>query len=99
MTDQPTSGKVLIRGVTRDGRKFRPSDWAQRLATAVGTPGPGRRIRWHPKVSMVTIDGLNCVAVDKSLEQEDPMLYEFLLNFARFNNLVVEDPAEIGTGS
>ncbi len=82
--------KILIKGVTRDGRKFRPSDWAERLATAVGRPGPGRRIRFHPKVSMVTVEGIHCVAVDSSLKTEDPMLFEFLINFARFNNLEVE---------
>lgn len=85
------AGKILIKGVTRDGRKFRPSDWAQRLTTAVARPAPGRRVRFHPKVTMTTLDGIHCVVVDKSLEDEDPMLFEFLTNFARFNNLEVTE--------
>ncbi|HAZ60816.1 MAG TPA: hypothetical protein DCY89_04490, partial [Gammaproteobacteria bacterium] len=26
-----TATEIVLRGVTRDGRKFRPSDWAERL--------------------------------------------------------------------
>ncbi len=83
--------KIVIKGVTKDGRKFRPSDWAQRLATAVGTPGTDRRIRYHPKVKVATIDGINCVIVDKSLESSEPMLYSFLTEFADSNNLDIEN--------
>ncbi len=85
------TGKIIIKGVTRDGRKFRPSDWAQRLTTAVARSGPKGRVRFHPKVAMATMDGINCVVVDRSLEMEDPMLFEFLTNFARFNNLEIEE--------
>ena len=82
--------KIIIKGVTADGRKFRPSDWAQRLATAVGIPGPDRRIRYHPKVKIATIDGINCVVVSKDLEDSEPMLYSFLLEFASSNQLEIE---------
>ncbi len=85
-----SDGKIVIKGVTKDGRKFRPSDWAQRLATAVGTPGTDRRIRYHPKVKVAAIDGINCVVVDKALEESEPMLYSFLVEFADSNNLEVE---------
>ena len=83
--------KILIKGITTNGAKFRPSDWAQRLATAVGTSGPGRRIKYHPKVQVALIDGINCVVVVKSLEEEAPMLYSFLVNFAVNNQLQIED--------
>ncbi len=85
-----SDGKIVIKGVTKDGRKFRPSDWAQRLATAVGIPGKDRRIRYHPKVKVATIDGINCVLVDRSLEESEPMLYAFLIEFANSNNLEIE---------
>jgi len=79
--------KLVINGVTQDGKKFRPSDWAQRLTTAVATCGPGRRIIFHPKVRMATIEGINCVVIDTALEDEDPMLFEFLVKFGEENNL------------
>jgi len=83
--------KIIIKGVTTNGDKFRPSDWAQRLATAVGTPGHGRRIKYHPKVQVALIEGINCVVVAKDLEQEAPMLYSFLTDFAITNQLQMED--------
>ena len=82
--------KIIIKGVTTDGGRFRPSDWSSRLTNAVAKPGRGGRIIYHPKVKMAMIDGVNCVVVDASLEEEEPMLYSFLLNFATNNNLQVE---------
>ncbi len=85
-----TRMKIVIKGITNDGGKFRPSDWAQRLATAVGSSGPRGRIIYHPKVSVALYDGINCVVVEKSLESEEPMLYSFLTEFAASNNLQIE---------
>jgi hypothetical protein len=82
---------IVIKGLTREGRAFRPSDWAQRLATAVGTPGADRRVRFHPYVHLGLRDGVNCVIVDARLREEDPRLCDFLLNFARNNDLQVDD--------
>ena len=38
---EPT--EVFIQGLTRDGKTFRPSDWAERLAGAMSCVPPGRR--------------------------------------------------------
>lgn len=83
------TAKLIINGVTEEGKKFRPSDWAQRLTSAVATYGPGRRIIFHPKVRMATLDGINCVVIEADLEEEDPMLFEFLVKFGRENNLTL----------
>jgi hypothetical protein len=87
-----TKNKIIIKGVTTDGRKFRPSDWAQRLATAVGTLTPGRRIKYHPKVSISLMNGVNCIVIASELKDEDPMLYAFLIDFAESNNLEIIQP-------
>lgn len=84
------SEKIIIRGITKDGKRFRPSDWAQRLATAVGSIGPSRRVSFHPKVSMALIDGTSCIVVDPSLEDEEPQLYDFLIKFGEHNNLQID---------
>lgn len=100
--EQKTRAPILIiKGITRDGRKFRPSDWAQRLTTAVATHTRGRRIRFHPKVRMAAVEGVNAVVVELSLKEEDPLLFEFLVNFARGNNLQIEESGrdEAATGS
>jgi len=85
------ASRMVIKGVTRSGRIFRPSDWAQRLATAVARPGPDRRVLFHPRVGMATLDGVNCVVVDLRLREEDPRLYQFLIRFAESNELQMEE--------
>ncbi len=84
-----TSGKVIIQGLTESGGKFRPSDWAERLCGAVATYGPGRRIIFHPNVKLASIKGVKCVVIDASLEEEDEMLFEFLIDFAQENKLQI----------
>lgn len=79
--------KVIIRGLTQDGGKFRPSDWAERLCGAVASYGPGRRIIFHPNVKLASIDGVKCVVIDAVLEETDEMLFDFLMDFADDNNL------------
>ncbi len=41
MTEQPKPREVFIQGITTDGRTFRPSDWAERLAGAMSCFRPG----------------------------------------------------------
>ncbi len=90
-----STGKIVIKGLTVDGKRFRPSDWAQRLATAVGTISASRRIVFHPKVSIAMVDDFNCVVVDADLEQEEPLIFEFLMKFASENKLAMEHVDEV----
>lgn len=84
--------RIFIRGVTGDGRKFRPSNWTERLYYAVASYGPNRTITFSPHVIMkVASDGVNCVVVDIKLQDENPMLFDFLIGFARDNKLVMQD--------
>ena len=87
MTNVPA--KITIKGLTQDGNKFRPSDWAERLTASVATFARGRRMIFHPSVRMATIDGISCVVVDSDLEQQDPMLFSFLMDFGTGNNLQI----------
>jgi hypothetical protein len=79
--------KIIIQGLTVSGKKFRPSDWAERLCGAVASYDKNRRITFHPCVSLATMDSIKCVVVDASLEQDEDMLYGFLVDFANENNL------------
>ena len=82
--------KVILHGLTQDGRIFRPSDWAERLCGAVASYDKNRRITFHPCVSLASINGIKCVVVETSLEQDDEMLFEFLIEFATENKLKIE---------
>ncbi len=81
----------IIRGITSKGAKFRPSDWADRLAGAFAIVDPNHRTHFSPHVQPITLDGIQCVSVDKQLKINDPEAYRFLLGFARTNELLTEN--------
>ncbi len=83
--------KVIIKGLTRDGERFRPSDWAQRLVNSVSSIGPNNRIIYHPSVQIAVVDGVSAVLVDQSMCQSDPRLMRFMIRFAASNELLIEN--------
>jgi hypothetical protein len=87
--DKPNSGEVVIRGVTSQGKVFRPSDWADRLASITSSFGTDNRLNYCPCVQPVTRAGLRCVVVAKAMEQEDSRVFKFLMAFARDNDLEI----------
>ncbi len=94
----PPPRQYHIRGITRDGRNFRPSDWAERLAGAMscfrpggGSGGIGAYIGYSPYCVPQVIDGVKCVLVSEALRGIEPMAWDFVMNFARDNALEVTD--------
>ena len=90
----PTAKQVFIQGVTLSGRTFRPSDWAERLAGVMSQfrPGgaqPGSHLSYSPWCVPNTINGIKCVVVYADLREEEPMAWDFCMNFARDNQLQV----------
>jgi len=83
--------EFVIEGVTADGRKFRPSDWAERLCGVMASFGNDNRMHYSPYVHPVTAGGVVCVVVDTRLETVEPMAFRFLLSFARDNELRTRD--------
>jgi hypothetical protein len=92
--------QFTIQGVTLDGKTFRPSDWAERLAGAMscfrpggGAAGIGAYIGYSPYCVPQVIDGVKCVLVNEALQAIEPMAWDFVMNFARDNRLqVAEEP-------
>lgn len=91
---------LFILGVTRAGRTFRPSDWAERLAGVMSQfrPGgahPGSHLSYSPWCVPTTRDGVKCVVVHPDLRNCEPMAWDFCVNFARDNELQTrEGPTE-----
>ena len=88
--------ELFIQGITQDGRTFRPSDWAERLAGAMscfrpgGTQGGiGAYIGYSPYCVPRVINGVKCVIVNEALRGIEPMAWDFVMNFARDNGLQV----------
>ncbi|MBP6709968.1 MAG: DUF3579 domain-containing protein [Propionivibrio sp.] len=83
----PTDTSFIIIGVTSDGRRFRPSDWAERLCGVLSAFGAGKKMTYSPYVSPGHSDGEKAVFVDGQLYDVEPMAYRFILNFAQDNDL------------
>lgn len=83
--------EVIIQGMTRHGREFRPSDWAERLAGILSSFGTDQKLSYAPYVRPMVMENIRCVAVDKQLEKVDPRVYSFLMSFAKDNDLRVID--------
>jgi hypothetical protein len=98
MTPTHTPRQLAIQGTTLEGRTFRPSDWAERLAGAMssfrpggGAGGIGAYIGYSPYCFPQVIDGVKCVIVNEALQAIEPMAWDFVMNFARDNRLQVVD--------
>jgi hypothetical protein len=87
--------RIVIEGVTRQGRAFRPSDWAERLCGIMSTFGGDQQMRYSRYVRPVMLDGVRCVVVEPALVEIEPRAYRFLLDFAHDNELVVIDPTVV----
>lgn len=87
---QPGRECLLIKNETADGKRFRPSDWAERLQSTLSCLEDDEFKQCIGLVQIVSVDGSKCILVDKSLAEQEPRLYRFLMRFATENNLVTE---------
>lgn len=89
--------QMFILGLTQDGRTFRPSDWAERLAGVMaqfrpgGATSLGGHIAYSPWCVPTVVDGVKCVVVHSDLRESEPMAWDFCVNFAKDNNLQVTE--------
>ena len=86
--------EIFIQGLTKDGRTFRPSDWAERLAGAMSSFRPsgsriGAHIGYSPYCIPKVVDNVKCVVVNEALRDLEPMAWDFVMSFARDNDLQV----------
>jgi len=86
-----TNAPFIILGTTTKSTKFRPSDWADRLAGVFAMIDPNNRTNYSPYVQPTTLDGIRCVVVNKKLKASDPIAYRFLQSFAERNELATEN--------
>ena len=104
-----SSREVFIQGLTQEGKPFRPSDWAERLAGAMSSFRPGgvrggigAHLGYSPLCVPRVINGISCVIVSEQLRDIEPMAWDFVMSFARDNQLQVTDACllpEAGSGS
>ncbi|TCT00565.1 uncharacterized protein DUF3579 [Paralcaligenes ureilyticus] len=83
--------QLVIYGLTQDGQRFRPSDWAERLAGVLSPFRPagvtGGPLTYSPYAVPTLIDGVRCVVVDQRLRELEPLAWKFAYEFAQDNHL------------
>lgn len=96
--DSSSAKKIYILGVTNQGRTFRPSDWAERLAGVMSQfrPGggggrPGGHIAYSPWCVPTSFGSVKCVIVHSELREHNVMAWDFCVNFALDNDLQVSE--------
>ncbi|GAB5099183.1 DUF3579 domain-containing protein [Caballeronia sp. LP006] len=92
--------EYFIQGITKSGRTFRPSDWSERLCGVMSAFGPGKkgpnaRLQYSIYVRPTIIGDIKVVILDSRLRDIEPMAFDFVLNFAKDNDLVVTEACEL----
>ena len=83
------SKKIVIEGITEQGKVFRPSDWAERMSGTMAT-FKQRRIHYSPLLQpSVNHEGYKCVLLDPKLKETSPQVYQSILDFAKANHLKI----------
>lgn len=77
----------IISGVQEDGKKLRPTDWVERISSTLASVDAKNRLHYSVSVQPCLIDGEKCLVVARCLEQSNPSAYEYVMEFARSNNL------------
>ena len=79
--------RLVIESVREDGKRFRPSDWIERLSANMGTFGADHRLHYADSVKPGVFNGEKCLIVDQALELDNPEAFGFIINFAKSNDL------------
>tara|TARA_E500000075_G_C6964683_1_gene307275 strand:+ start:1055 stop:1399 length:345 start_codon:yes stop_codon:yes gene_type:complete len=88
--------QFLIYGLTIDGKKFRPSDWADRFC---GVLAPfnnkglerniGRPHTYSRYAYPLIFKGEKVVFVDRCVEDIEALAWQFIISFVKDNNLMM----------
>lgn len=89
------SGKLFVESVVEDGRKFRPSDWIERISTTLASFGPDHRLHYSENVKPGMVNGEKCLVVDQSLQDTNPAAYEYIMSFVKSNRLRTREESEV----
>ncbi|MFO7594368.1 MAG: DUF3579 domain-containing protein [Pseudomonadota bacterium] len=81
----------LIKGETKKGRKFRPSDWIERVSASLAGFDADQRLHYSKEVRPCLIQGEKCLLVSKELSHTNPEAYAFIMRFARENDLHIQE--------
>ncbi|MCK5639541.1 MAG: DUF3579 domain-containing protein [Gammaproteobacteria bacterium] len=88
--DKEDNPEFYIESVREDGRRFRPSDWIERISATLGNFGLDHRLHYADSVRPCMIEGEKCLLVSRALAEEDPEAFQYIINFAEENHLRIQ---------
>ncbi|QKI89413.1 DUF3579 domain-containing protein [Thiomicrorhabdus xiamenensis] len=87
--------KYVIQGVTEDGRKFRPSDWIDRISSMGASFGESHRLVYSDLLHPELYEGQKCLIIDTELEIKNPNMYQYVMNFVQSNGLKMTQVCDV----
>ena len=81
---------LVISGVQVNGKKFRPSDWIERLSSTLASFHNDNRLRYSSGAQPCMIEGEYCLVVARWLETVDPAAFDYVMGFAQANQLRIQ---------
>lgn len=86
--------KLVVRSVNLEGRKFRPSDWIERISAHSATFGPDHRLHYSDDVRPSIVNGEKCLVIDPALKTNNPSAYDYIMKFVEANRLEMNEVCE-----
>lgn len=83
--------QLIIQGISVDNKRFRPSDWVERISASMAVFGRDHKLRYSNYVQPCVIDGLRCIIVAENLSISNPEAYDFIMGFAHANRLCISE--------
>lgn len=84
--------EIIIEGQTESGKKFRPSDWVDRLCCILAD-FHDKKFSYSPFLRPMMFKDMQCVAIKRQLADDSPEVFEYIIQFANDNHLVITDCA------
>ena len=82
---------LIVEGVRENGGKFRPSDWVERISSTYAVFGKDQRLRYSQGVRPRVVGGKSVLAVELSLQEYNPDMFQEVMKFVRDNQLRVRE--------
>jgi hypothetical protein len=89
--EEEQNERWVIESVNQEGKRFRPSDWIERISASLASFGADHRLHYSSDVQPCIIEGQKCLLVRKGLSQSNPDAYAHIMDFARQNRLRIQE--------
>lgn len=86
----------IISGVTEEGKILHPGDWSERISSTLASFGRDHRLHYSNAVAPCMINGERCLVVARNLSEINPDAYEFIMGFAKSNQLCIREDRREG---